>query len=269
MEIPVSGQHKTSSAAHDRPGTPLPVHYRKTQKEHRETVDDSRKSWKFRDDICWFSIDVRTWSYHESFCRRLNDGLWECRGSQAMNPCEDLNMYQQIVNFWFEQIESALWWKKDDAFDALLVERFSEVHAQAVRCELFEWRREPEGRLAEIIVLDQFSRNMFRDTALAFASDAMSLTLSQEAVASGADQVLTPIQRSFLYMPFMHSESLQIHEVAVELFRKNGIQSNLEFEFSHKKIIERFGRYPHRNNILGRVSTAQEIEFLTQPGSGF
>jgi uncharacterized protein (DUF924 family) len=177
--------------------------------------------------------------------------------------------YREILDFWFNEIEAALWWKKDEDFDALLCERFSEVHTRAVRCELFDWRREPGGRLAEIIVLDQFSRNMFRESARAFATDAMSLTLSQEAIACGADQALTPLQRSFLYMPFMHSESLQIHEVAVELFRKNGNKNNLEFEFKHKKIIERFGRYPHRNKVLGRQSTAEEIEFLSQPGSGF
>ena len=178
-------------------------------------------------------------------------------------------MYQQIISFWFEEIEPVLWWKKDDSFDALLLERFSEIHARACRCELFEWRREAEGRLAEIIVLDQFSRNMFRDSAQAFANDSMSLTLSQEAIACGADQTLTPVQRSFLYMPFMHSESLEIHEVAVELFRRNGIESNLDFELKHKKIIEQFGRYPHRNKVLGRQSTAEEIEFLTRPGSSF
>jgi len=178
-------------------------------------------------------------------------------------------MYKEILNFWFEEIEPVSWWKKDESFDALLVERFSEVHASAARCELFEWRAEPEGRLAEIIVLDQFSRNIFRDSALAFASDAMSLTLSQEAIACGSDKALSAVQRSFLYMPFMHSESLIIHEVAVELFRKNGIRSNLEFEISHKKIIGRFGRYPHRNKILGRESTTEEIDFLTQPGSSF
>ena len=178
-------------------------------------------------------------------------------------------MYQQVISFWFEEIESAMWWRKDEAFDALLVERYSGIHARAACCELFEWRKEPEGRLAEIIVLDQFSRNMFRDSALAFANDAMSLTLAQEAISCGSDQALTPVQRSFLYMPFMHSESLKIHEVAVELFRKNGIQSNLDFEFSHKKIIEKFGRYPHRNKVLGRESTAEEIEFLTRPGSSF
>jgi len=178
-------------------------------------------------------------------------------------------MHQEILDFWFEQTEPAQWWKKDDAFDALLRERFSELHTRASQCELYEWRKEPAGRLAEIIILDQFSRNMFRDSAKAFASDAMSLTLSQEAIANGADQVLTPLQRSFLYMPFMHSESLKIHEVAVDLFRKNGIQNNLDFEISHKKIIEQFGRYPHRNEVLGRESTAEEIEFLSQPGSSF
>jgi uncharacterized protein (DUF924 family) len=178
-------------------------------------------------------------------------------------------VFQKIINFWFREIEPARWWKKDDTFDALLVERFSEIHARASRCELYDWRKEPEGRLAEIIILDQFSRNMFRDSALAFASDGMSLTLSQEAVACEADQALTPVQRSFLYMPFMHSESLQIHQIAVELFRKNGIQSNLDFEFSHKKIIEKFGRYPHRNKVLGRESTTEELEFLKKPGSSF
>jgi len=178
-------------------------------------------------------------------------------------------MLQEILSFWFEEIQPISWWKKDDGFDALLVERFSEIHEKASRCELYEWRRQAEGRLAEIIVLDQFPRNMFRDSARAFASDSMALTLSQEAIACGADQALTPVQRSFLYMPFMHSESLRIHEVAVELFRKNGIQNNLDFEFSHKRIIEKFGRYPHRNKVLGRPSTAEEIEFLSLPGSSF
>jgi len=178
-------------------------------------------------------------------------------------------VHQEIVSFWFEETDPALWWKKDDAFDALLHQRFSGIHTRATQCELYAWRKEPAGRLAEIIILDQFSRNMFRNSARAFASDAMSLTLSQEAIACGADKTLTPVQRSFLYMPFMHSESLEIHEIAVDLFRKNGIQNNLDFEFSHKKIIEQFGRYPHRNEVLGRESTAEEIEFLTQPGSSF
>ncbi len=123
--------------------------------------------------------------------------------------------------------------------------------------------------MAEIIVLDQFSRNIFRDKPEAFASDALALALAQEAIAAKADEQLKPIERSFLYMPFMHSESLAIHEVAVGLFENNGIASNYDFEIKHKTIIERFGRYPHRNSILGRESTPEEIEFLTQPGSSF
>lgn len=179
------------------------------------------------------------------------------------------NMHKEILGFWFEEIQPAQWWAKDDAFDQSIRARFAEVHARAMRCELFEWRAEARGRLAEIIVLDQFSRNMFRGSPLAFAGDPLALALAQEAVAARADAALSPAERSFLYLPFMHSESPAIHVVAMDLYRKNGIQSNLDYEIRHKQIIERFGRYPHRNGVLGRKSTEEEIEFLKQPGSGF
>jgi uncharacterized protein (DUF924 family) len=178
-------------------------------------------------------------------------------------------MHRKILKFWFEEIEQSQWWVKDEAFDKMLTDRFSEIHASATRCELYEWRVTAPGRLAEIIVLDQFSRNMFRDTPLAFSNDPLALALSQEVVSSRADKLLGPQERSFLYMPFMHSESMKIHEVATDLFSRNGVQSSLDFELKHKSIIERFGRYPHRNSILGRASTAEEIEFLKLPGSGF
>jgi len=178
-------------------------------------------------------------------------------------------MPEQVLEFWFEEAEPAQWWRKDDAFDRAIRERFGALHAQAARCELYEWRREPRGRLAEVIVLDQFSRNLFRGTPACFAQDAMALALAQEAIAAGAEAALDPAQRSFLYMPFMHSESAKIHEVALALFRNNGLPGNLEYELKHKAIIDRFGRYPHRNAILGRESTPGEIEFLKQPGSGF
>jgi uncharacterized protein (DUF924 family) len=178
-------------------------------------------------------------------------------------------MYQEILKFWFEYCEPAQWWKKDENFDRTIIERFSALHHRATRCELFEWRKDARGRLAEIIVLDQFSRNMFRGSPLSFAYDPLALALAQEGVSSGADKALSPAERGFLYMPFMHSESMKIHEVAVELFRKNGIAGNLDYELKHKAIIERFGRYPHRNAILGRESTPEEIEFLKQPGSSF
>jgi len=178
-------------------------------------------------------------------------------------------MHQQILQFWFEDIESVQWFRKDDAFDQLLVDRFSEVHAQAVRCELFSWRGTAEGRLAEIIVLDQFSRNMFRGTPQAFANDPLALTLAQEAVARGADKQVSQVQRGFFYLPFMHSESLIIHEQAEKLYRQEGMESGLEWEIKHKAIIERFGRYPHRNAILGRQSSKEERAFLKEPGSSF
>jgi len=178
-------------------------------------------------------------------------------------------MYQEILRFWFEEIDQSLWWSKDDQFDKLILERFSDIYAKAICCELFEWRKIAQGRLAEIIVLDQFSRNMFRDSALAFAHDSLALALSQEAISVGADKELNSIQRSFLYLPFMHSESLKIHQVALDLYKKNGIQSNLDFEIKHKKIIEKYGRYPYRNKILGRVSTEEEIEFLKEASSRF
>ncbi len=177
--------------------------------------------------------------------------------------------YQSILEFWFHEITPAQWWKSDPVFDQQIAERFAEIHAQANQCELFEWRRVPQGRLAEIIVLDQFSRNIYRNTRLAFASDPLALALAQEAVSVGADAELSPTEKNFLYMPYMHSESRLVHETAVPLFLANGLQSNYDFELRHKAIVDRFGRYPHRNAILGRESTAEEIEFLAMPGSSF
>lgn len=177
--------------------------------------------------------------------------------------------FQEIIDFWFKEIEPARWWIKDTSFDNDINNKFLHVHEAARQCELVPWRETASGRLAEIIVLDQFSRNMYRDTPQAFAYDGIALALSQEAIAMGADKQLSPIEKSFLYMPFMHSESLVIHETAVTLYQANGIASNVEFELKHKEIIERFGRYPHRNIILSRKSTAEELEFLSQPNSSF
>ena len=174
-----------------------------------------------------------------------------------------------IIQFWFEEIDSALWWQKDLTFDALIVERFSDVYRQACAGELYTWRATAEGRLAEIIVLDQFSRNMFRDKKEAFAQDRLALILTQELISLTLDKTLTDIQRSVVYLPFMHSESLVIHDVALSLYQDLGITSSIEFELQHKKIIEKFARYPHRNQILGRTSTVDEVEFLNQPNSSF
>ncbi|TFH49447.1 MAG: DUF924 domain-containing protein [Lysobacterales bacterium] len=178
-------------------------------------------------------------------------------------------MYQDVLKFWFEEIEPKMWWVSDRDFDNQVRSRFLSTLQQAVRGELFTWRREPKGRLAEVIVLDQFSRNVYRNTHVAFAQDPMALVLAQEAIAAGAHGVMSPIERSFLYLPFMHSESRHIHEWAESLYRANGLKHNYEFELKHKAIIDRFGRYPHRNEILGRASSVEEIEFLRQPESRF
>jgi len=177
--------------------------------------------------------------------------------------------YQLVIDFWFDEIDPKQWWRQDDEFDRRIRERFGVLHAQASKCELFAWRTSALGRLAEIIVLDQFSRNMFRNTAQAFAFDPLALALAQEAITAHAPEALEPAKRAFLYMPFMHSESLLIHEIAARLFAEEGMDSNLDFELRHKVIIERFGRYPHRNAVLGRESSDEEIEFLKTPGSSF
>jgi uncharacterized protein (DUF924 family) len=177
--------------------------------------------------------------------------------------------YDVILNFWFEEIDQKFWWEKDEDFDLLIRERFLDVHSAAAHCELFSWRESPLGRLAEIVVLDQFSRNIYRDNAASFACDPLALALAQEAIRIGADESFASNQKAFLYMPFMHSESSAIHEIAVKLFSEAGLEHNLEFEMKHKAIIDRFGRYPHRNKILGRQSTKEEMAFLKEPGSSF
>lgn len=178
-------------------------------------------------------------------------------------------MHQKVLKFWFQDTPSEKWWASDPEFDKQIESRFLDFLHQAIRCELHEWRSEPQGRLAEIIVLDQFSRNVFRGTPQAFAQDSMALVLAQEAIRLQAHASLNPIERSFLLLPFMHSESAKIHVLAEQLYKEFAPHENYEFELKHKAIVDRFGRYPHRNAILGRASTAEEIEFLKQPGSAF
>jgi uncharacterized protein (DUF924 family) len=176
---------------------------------------------------------------------------------------------EDVLRFWFAEITPAQWWKVDPAFDARIRDRFGPLHAAGAAGELADWRHEARGRLAEVIVLDQFSRNLFRNLSGAFACDAMALVLSQEAVAGGALQQLNEVERTFLLMPYMHSESKAIHAQAEPLFKQHTPADNYNFELRHKAIVDRFGRYPHRNAILGRESTPEEVEFLKQPGSRF
>jgi uncharacterized protein (DUF924 family) len=183
---------------------------------------------------------------------------------RPMTPTAD-----DVLQFWFEHLPPASWWRKSPALDAEIGRRFGALHAQAARAELAHWRDSPPGRLAEVIVLDQFSRNLWRDSPTAFAQDTMALILAQEAVRQGADAVLPVVQRSFLYMPYMHSESVLIQAQSLALFGGLGLPANLDSAQRHHDIVARFGRYPHRNAVLGRTSTAEELLFLQQPGSSF
>lgn len=177
--------------------------------------------------------------------------------------------FEKVLSFWFQELKPNQWFQKNADLDQQIRARFLSLHEKASRGELWAWRETIQGRLAEIILLDQFSRNMYRETPRAFSQDNLALVLAQEALLQKDLAPLPTAQKAFVFMPFMHSESPVIHKKAVELFSEPGLESNLDFELRHKAIIDRFGRFPHRNQILGRISTPEEIEFLKQPGSSF
>lgn len=176
---------------------------------------------------------------------------------------------KDILDFWFIELDEKQRFAKLETLDRAMDQRFGGALKAAILGELYLWRVTPEGRLAEILLLDQFSRNMFRGSPKSFAQDPQALTLAQEMIASGYDQQLSLDYRRFAYMPYMHSESILVHGLAVSLFSQPGMEGTLAFELRHKEIIERFGRYPHRNAILGRISTLEELAFLQESGSSF
>lgn len=190
---------------------------------------------------------------------------------------------QEVLDFWFlphgaegHNKPRPEWFRKDERFDAAIAQRFGAVIAQAIAGGLREWDREgAQGTLARILVLDQFTRNAFRGTPASFGGDALALAAATEMVAAQADQALTSLQRSFAYMPFEHAEDAGMQEKAVTLFAAlaavdhQNFDSMLDFAHRHRGVIARFGRFPHRNAILGRASTAEELDYLSQPGSGF
>lgn len=176
--------------------------------------------------------------------------------------------YQTVIDFWFKKTTPKQWYAKDATFDKRVYKHFYALHQQVRKGEMANWRKAPKGRLAEIIVLDQFSRNMFRGKPESFASDSQALSLAQEAVRTGADKKLPKRERQFIYMPYMHSESKAIHTEAMKLFGALGGPDDQKYEILHKKIIDQFGRYPHRNKILGRTSTKAELKFIKN-NSGF
>ena len=165
------------------------------------------------------------------------------------------------------------WFRKDEAFDSEVTDRFGGLYEQAAAGELDPWREEAEGCLALVIVLDQFPRNMFRGDARTHATDGKALAAAKYAIERALDRELPAFQKMFLYMPFMHAESVEDQRRSVELFEglaaEPGGPDVVEYAVGHREIVERFGRFPHRNAILGRETTPEEAEFLKQPGSSF
>ena len=192
-------------------------------------------------------------------------------------PCEA----EAVLDFWFGAPTSAefgesrkAWFAKDDAFDQSIRDRFGTLIEQTLRGEHDDWADDPLSALARILVLDQFTRNAFRGTARAFAGDPRALAAASRMVGARSDESLPPFMRTFVYLPFEHAEGLAMQDEAVRLFGRLAAEAPeqgdlLDYAHRHRAVIERFGRFPHRNDILGRQSTAEEIAFVRQPGSGF
>jgi uncharacterized protein (DUF924 family) len=178
--------------------------------------------------------------------------------------------HQGVIEFWFRECRPGQWFRADESLDETIRRRFTGTYWRVAGNEAAHWRETPQGRLAEIVVLDQFARNIFRDSPQAFANDEMALRLAEEAIEQGADRKLSADMRHFLYMPFMHSESKDAHRKAVRLFMSLPPWKwiVLVYELRHKRTIDRFGRYPQRNAVLGRTSTAEELRFLRARSSG-
>ena len=191
-----------------------------------------------------------------------------------------MSQAQEILEFWFGKPDDSdygksrkVWFTKNPEFDQEVRSRFLPIYQQAAAGELDDWKASPQGCLALIILLDQFPRNMFRGQPQAFATDPQALAYAKHAVTNGFEQELLPIQRQFIYLPFEHSENLADQHQCIKLF--STLQdypecvSGVDYAHRHLKVIERFGRFPHRNEILGRETTSEEAEFLHQPGSSF
>lgn len=178
---------------------------------------------------------------------------------------------QEILHFWFEETRPSQWFQKNAEFDALIRERFVVTYDMARDGLCDGWKRDAKGCLALCILLDQFPRNMFRDSAQAFATDARALLVAKHAIAQGFDQILPVLERRFLYLPFEHSEAIEDQRRAVALFEKMKKDDPLGYDYAlrHLEIIEKFGRFPHRNKALGRESTPEEEAWLATPGAGF
>ncbi|MEE8294930.1 MAG: DUF924 family protein [Sphingomonadales bacterium] len=174
-----------------------------------------------------------------------------------------------VLHFWFEECEPVKWWKKDPDFDYEIKERFKYLMSKAEKGKLDNWADAPKTALALILLLDQFPRNAFRDTPQAFATDKKARSLTRIMLRRGHLEELSLNECIFSIMPLEHSENKVDQELCVELIGALGSENYLNYALAHKKVIDRFGRFPHRNAILGRANTPEEEEYLNQPGSGF
>lgn len=177
--------------------------------------------------------------------------------------------HRQVLEYWFDVLEPADWFKVSADVDAAISERFGGLHLALSRQCGAEWTERPEACLSAIIVFDQFSRNMYRGSPLAFATDCLALALARDAVAKGMDAAVPEERRAFFYLPFEHSEHMADQDRSVELFAALGNPLYLDYAERHRDVIRRFGRFPHRNPILMRASTPEEEVYLATPGSGF
>jgi len=179
-----------------------------------------------------------------------------------------MDAMEEVIQFW-EQAGASKWFASDPAFDSQIVSRFAELHHRAARRELDEWANTPRGSLALVLLLDQFPRNMFRNSAHAYATDGLALMFADKAIAQEHDAAVEPTLRSFFYIPFEHSEDLQNQDRAVSLFKALEQQDSLDWAFKHREAIARFGRFPGRNKALGRHTTVAEQAWLDAGGGGF
>lgn len=190
----------------------------------------------------------------------------------APSPGDDwmpVDWVDDVLDFWFTELEPADWFKKSDSTDAAIRDRFAKLYAALSRRSAGELAETPRQSLAAVIVLDQFPRNMFRGHPQAFATDELARTITADAVSKGHDSMLSENERVFLYLPFEHSENLDDQDRAVELISALGNPEYTKYAIAHRDVIELFGRFPHRNPVLARASTPAEEAYLAEPGSGF
>lgn len=176
---------------------------------------------------------------------------------------------ETVLSFWFEELTPEDWFKKNDALDQTISDRFAATHLALARQVPEAWRSTADAVLALIIVFDQFPRNIYRDTPLAFATDCLALSEAKRAIAEGLDQQVEQERRLFFYLPLEHSEEIQDQHHCVELVAQLENEELLRYAHAHKDVIDQFGRFPHRNRILARDNTPEEDAYLAKPGSGF